>query len=242
MSMTSDGTSRDDRLAPLRDADPVAEAGTEPTLLVNEVYASVQGESSWAGLLCAFVRLTACNLRCRWCDSTYTFNEGRRRPVAEIAGEVLGFGLPLVEVTGGEPLLQENVHRLMAQLLDRGLTVLLETSGAVDVAPVDPRVTLILDLKCPDSGEEKSNLWSNLEHLKPTDEVKFVVAGRADYEWARAVIGRERLAERARVLMSPVHGELDPRLLVAWMLEDRLPARLNLQLHKVIWPEARRGV
>ena len=227
-----------DRLAPLQATADEA----EPTLVVNEIYASVQGESSYAGLPCAFVRLTACNLRCRWCDSTYTFTQGRRQSVREIAGAVTAYGVDLVEVTGGEPLLQANVHELMARLLEHDLSVLLETSGSLDIAPVDPRVVVILDLKAPGSGEEARNLWSNLEHLRPHHEVKFVLADRRDYEWSRDVLRRHKLGERCRVLLSPVHGELDPRQLVAWMLADRLPARLNLQLHTFVWPGTERGV
>jgi 7-carboxy-7-deazaguanine synthase len=228
-----------DRLAPLRRQ---SGALAEPALVVNEVYASVQGESSWAGLPCAFVRLTACNLRCRWCDSTYTFHEGEARAVRAIVAEVVGFGLDLVEITGGEPLLQPEVHTLIGELLERGLTVLVETSGSVDVSSLDARAIKILDLKCPGSGEAELNRWSNLDRLGPRDEIKFVIADRRDYEWARAAIAERKLAGRAAILMSPVHGELDPRELVAWMLEDRLAARLNLQLHKYVWPEATRGV
>jgi len=215
--------------------------GPADSLLLTEAYLSVQGESSFAGLPCWFVRTARCNLRCSWCDSEFTFTGGTRRPLEEVAAEALASGAPLVEVTGGEPLLQAAVLPLMARLCDAGRTVLLETGGSLDVSGVDPRVHRILDVKCPGSGEADRNRWGNLDLLTARDEVKFVLADRADYEWARAVI-RERLGGRPpALLLSPVHGVLDPALLVRWMLEDRLPARLNLQIHKVLWGE-RRGV
>jgi 7-carboxy-7-deazaguanine synthase len=210
--------------------------------VVNEVYASVQGESTYAGLPCVFVRLTGCNLRCVWCDTAYAFHEGKRRTVDGVAQEVLGFGLPLVEITGGEPLLQPGVHRLMAMLADAGLTVLLETSGSLDIARVDPRVVRIVDVKCPGSGEAAQNRWENLAHLRPRDELKFVLAGREDYEWARAQVRERGLAERATVLFGPAWGALEPRRLVEWILADRLPVRFQLQQHKYVWPPETRGV
>ena len=213
--------------------------GPEDSLLLVETYHSVQGESTRAGEPCWFVRTARCNLRCRWCDSEFTFRGGVRRPLDEVVAEALQSGAPLVEVTGGEPLLQQAVLPLMARLADAGRTVLLETGGSLDVSAVDPRVVRIVDLKCPGSGEADRNRWENLSLLTARDEVKFVLADRADYEWAREVI-RERLAGLPPVvLLSPVHGELPPKDLVAWMLEDRLPARLNLQIHKVIWGDAR---
>jgi 7-carboxy-7-deazaguanine synthase len=212
-------------------------------LHVNEIFLSVQGESTHAGRPCVFVRLTGCNLRCRWCDTEYAFYDGRRMSIGELAEIVAGHRCELVEITGGEPLLQEGVHPLIGKLLADGHTVMVETSGAVDVSRLDPRVIKIVDLKCPGSGECARNLWSNLEHLTPRDEIKFVIADRTDYEWARDVIVSRALAARvAAVLLSPVFGELEPARLAAWMLEDRLPARLQLQIHKLIWPPNARGV
>jgi 7-carboxy-7-deazaguanine synthase len=213
------------------------------SLVVNEIFYSIQGESTHAGRPCVFVRLTGCNLRCRWCDTEYAFNEGRRMTVAEVVEAVGRHGCDLVEITGGEPLLQEAVHPLIGALLAAKHTVMIETSGAVDLAAVDPRAIKIMDLKCPGSGESGRNLWSNFELLGRRDEIKFVIADRADYEWARAVIRERGLAERVNaILMSPVFGELDPALLAGWMLEDRLPARLQLQLHKHVWGPNVRGV
>ncbi len=211
-------------------------------LRVIEVYTSVQGESTWAGLPCVFVRLAGCNLRCSWCDSTYTFTGGTARSIADVVAEVVATGVPLVELTGGEPLVHKQSIPLMQALLDRGLTVLLETSGSRDIGPVPAGVHTILDLKPPDSGEERANLWSNVEKLRPGDEVKFVLASRRDYEWAREVIRRTRLHERAGVLLSVVCGKLAPADVVAWMLADAVPARFQLQMHKFIWPQEARGV
>jgi 7-carboxy-7-deazaguanine synthase len=215
------------------------EAEPRPTLRLTEVYASVQGESTHAGKPCVFVRTTGCNLRCTWCDSTHTFTGGTVRPIDDVIDEVRGFGIRTVEVTGGEPLLQPQVNVLMRRLLHEGYEVLLETSGSRSIADVPEGVHIILDLKPPGSGEVEANLWSNVEHLDAGDEVKIVLADEADYLWARRAIAEHRIAERCVVLLSPVWGHLDPKDLVAWMLRDRLPARLNLQLHKVIWsPEA----
>jgi 7-carboxy-7-deazaguanine synthase len=212
-------------------------------LQITELFVSIQGESTHAGRPCAFVRLTGCNLRCRWCDTEYAFYGGRRMAVAEVVDEIARMGAELVEITGGEPLLQEGVYPLIDQLLAAGHTVMIETSGAIDVGRLDPRVIKIMDLKCPGSGESERNLWSNLELLTARDEIKFVVADRADYEWARDVIRERRLADRVNaVLLSPAFAELEPAKLAAWMLEDRVPARLQLQLHKHIWPPDTRGV
>lgn len=217
-------------------------------LRVTEIFHSIQGESTWAGLPCTFVRLTGCPLRCVWCDSEYAFHGGEKLTLVEIVGRVEEIGCRLVEITGGEPLIHPSAFRLAAELLDRGFTVLVETSGAVDVAPLDPRAHKIMDLKCPGSGEESKNLWSNLEHLTSRDEVKFVVKDRIDYEWTRRVIRERGLDERVRegrlraLLLSPVWGEMELRPLAEWILEDGLPARLQLQLHKLIWDPETRGV
>ncbi len=212
-------------------------------LTVNEIFHSIQGESTYAGRPCVFVRLTACDLRCTWCDTPYAFHEGRKRPVADVLADVGRFDCPLVEVTGGEPLLQEDVYPLMQSLLDLGKTVLLETGGHHSIASVPEGVTTILDVKCPGSGEAAHNDWANLDRIRPHDEVKFVVQDRADYDFARDVIRRHRLPERAAAVhLSPVHGVLDPQQLAGWVLEDRLPARVQLQLHKYIWDAHTRGV
>ncbi len=212
-------------------------------LTINEIFYSIQGESTRAGIPCVFVRLTACDLRCSWCDTPYAFHEGRKMSVDEVVAEVEAHACPLVEITGGEPLLQDDVYPLMDQLLARGRTVMLETGGHRPTTRVPSEVVKILDVKCPGSGEAAKNEWSNLERLGPRDEVKFVVKDRADYEFARDVIARYDLPPHAAaILMSPVHGVLDPRTLSEWMLADRLPARLQLQLHKYIWSPTTRGV
>ena len=236
--------SDDSRLSILKRAAgaPAPDLGPFDSLVVHETYLSIQGESTWAGLPCAFVRLSACHLRCRWCDTPHAFDAGTRRPVAEVVAEAHGFGTPLVEITGGEPLLQPGVYPLMSALCDLGHTVLLETSGALDIGRVDPRVVRIVDLKCPGSGEDSRNRWENVALLTPRDEVKFVLADRADYEWARAAIAQHDLARRCTVLLSTVHGAVAPADVVAWMLADRLPARFQLQMHKVIWDPNARGV
>lgn len=212
-------------------------------LQINEIFYSIQGESTHAGRPCVFVRLTGCNLRCRWCDTEYAFNEGERMTVAEVARKAAAFGCDLVEITGGEPLLQAGIYPLIEMLLDLGNTVMIETSGASDVSQLDPRVIKIMDLKCPQSGESERNLWSNLDHLGASDEIKFVVADREDYEWARGVIQDRKLAARVNaILLSPVFGRMDAATLARWILEDHLPARLQLQMHKHIWPPDTRGV
>jgi 7-carboxy-7-deazaguanine synthase len=217
-------------------------------LRVTEIFHSVQGESTWAGLPCTFVRLTGCPLRCVWCDTEYSFHGGEKMSLDDIVARVEEIGTPLVEITGGEPLIHRNAFVLAERLLDRGFTVLVETSGAVDVAPLDPRAHRIMDLKCPDSGESARNLWSNLAHLTPRDEIKFVLASRTDYEWMRDTI-RERgldamVAEgRLRALLaSPVWAQMDFRELAEWILADRLPVRYQLQLHKLIWGANVHGV
>ena len=212
-------------------------------LTVNEIFYSIQGESTFAGRPCVFVRLTACDLRCSWCDTAYAFHEGQKRPLDQVLASVESYGCPLVEVTGGEPLLQEEVYPLMDALIERGRTVLLETGGHRSTARVPEAVVTILDVKCPGSGEAHRNDWSNLERLRSHDQVKFVVRDRADYEFARDVVARHTLGARAAaVLLSPVHGVLDPKQLSEWVLADRLPVRIQLQLHKYIWDPASRGV
>jgi 7-carboxy-7-deazaguanine synthase len=212
-------------------------------ITINEIFYSVQGESTYAGRPCVFVRLTACDLRCSWCDTAYAFSEGGKRPLEQVLDEVGRFDCPLVEVTGGEPLLQEAVYPLMQGLLQRGKTVLLETGGHRTTARVPEQVVTILDVKCPGSGESGRMDWSNLERLRPHDEVKFVIKDRTDYEYARGVIATHDLARRARALhLSPVHGVLEPRTLSEWVLADNLPVRVQLQLHKYIWDPSTRGV
>lgn len=213
-----------------------------PTLLVSELYRSIQGESTHAGRPCSFVRLTGCPLRCVWCDSTFAFQGGRRMALEEIMAEVAALGLPLVEVTGGEPLAQPGCLRLLTELCDAGYEVLLETSGALDIAPVDPRVRRIVDVKCPESGESAANRWENLALLGPRDELKFVLAGRKDYEWARAVVRERGLAGARLILFSTVFGSLAPAELAGWILEDRLDVRLQLQMHKILWPDKSQGI
>ena len=212
-------------------------------LTINEIFHSIQGESSHAGRLCVFVRLTGCDLRCSWCDTPYSFHEGHKMSVDEVVAAVEAYGSALVEITGGEPLLQEDVYPLIDRLLASGRTVMLETGGHRSTTRVPAAVFTILDVKCPASGEASKNDWSNLDRLAPHDEVKFVVQDRADYEFAREVIARHDLASRAAaVLISPVHGVLEPKALSEWMLADRLPARLQMQLHKYIWSPTTRGV
>lgn len=267
---------------PMNHSDVIPSA-TNASLVVNEIYLSLQGESTFAGLPCVFVRLTACNLRCSYCDTAYAFTEGRRRPVTEIRAEIdrlaAGFGpgdsvlpvvpesgdigrhrLPLVEFTGGEPLLQPRAAALMAELCDAGYTVLVETSGAHDIGVLDPRVRRIMDVKCPSSGEDGRNRWANLPLLRSTDEVKFVVGTWEDYAWMRDLLEREQLHRRCPILVSWVaplaehqrdpslrsvpagHRPLTRRELVDRIIEDRLPVRFQLQMHKFVWPQDARGV
>ena len=217
-------------------------------LRVTEIFNSIQGESTWAGLPCTFVRLTGCPLRCTWCDTEYAFHGGEKRTLEEIVGQVEAYGTSLVELTGGEPLIHPNAFVLTTMLLDRGYTVLIETSGSIDVAPLDSRAHKIMDLKCPGSGEVTRNLWSNLEHLTARDEVKFVIKDRADYEWTRDVIRDRGLDERVRrgelkaLLISPVWEAVDFRELAEWVLADALPVRYQIQLHKLIWGAHVHGV
>ena len=213
------------------------------TLTINEIYHSIQGESTWAGRPCVFVRLTFCDLRCSYCDTAYAFYEGEKTPLPAIVERVLKFACPLVEITGGEPLLQKNVLPLMTMLADAGMIVLLETSGAHDISKVDARVHRIMDLKTPGSGECERNLWSNIPHLTLRDEVKFVIGSREDYEWSREKMREYDLSKQCHaVLFSPIFGRIEPREIVEWMLADKLEARFQLQMHKFIWSPTRRGV
>ena len=223
-------------------------------LQINEVFYSIQGESTWAGLPCTFIRLKGCHLRCHYCDTEYAFHEGAKRTVGSLLDEVARIGCNLVEVTGGEPLLQKNVHPLMAALCDAGCTVLIETSGACDISACDPRVIRIMDLKTPGSGEAERNLWSNIDHLTPRDEVKFVICSREDYLWARDVIQSCALHERVNAVLMGAAAPMTPGIeirgvaglkpvdLANWILEDHLPARMQSQLHKLIWDPSTRGV
>ena len=212
-------------------------------LTINEIFYSIQGESTYAGRPCVFVRLTACDLRCSWCDTPYAFTEGHKMSVDDIVAEVARYDCPVVEITGGEPLLQEDVYELMQRLHADGRTVMLETGGHRSIARVPREVLKIVDVKCPGSGEAHRNDLGNLDLLAPHDEVKFVVKDRADYVFARDIVSRHALGTRAAaVLLSPVHGVLSPRTLSEWMLADHLPARLQVQLHKLIWTPETRGV
>ena len=210
---------------------------------IHEIYESLQGESTFAGLPCTFVRLSRCNLRCRWCDTPQAFEGGTQLARAEVLEKALSFGTPLVELTGGEPLLQPGAIPLLQELCDSGRTVLLETSGERDISQVDPRVHRIMDLKAPGSDESHRNRWENIEQLTERDEVKIVLSDRADYEWAKGVIDEHSLDDRVNaVLLSCVWGELDPKDLVQWVLEDHLPVRVQIQMHKVIWDADTQGV
>jgi len=211
-------------------------------LKINEIYKSIQGESSFTGLPCVFIRLTGCNLRCTWCDTEYAFYEGKAMTVEQVLDQVKEYGIDLVEITGGEPLMQKAVYELMDALLENSYQVLLESGGALSVAEVPKAVVKIMDLKCPGSGEHLQNDFANLEHLDAKDEVKFVILDRADYEWSRKMIKKYSIAEKSKILVSPVFDQLNLKDLVAWVLEDNLPVRLQTQLHKVIWSKDAIGV
>ncbi len=211
-------------------------------LKVHEIFLSLQGESTFAGRPCVFVRLTGCQMRCVWCDTAHAFYDGTWRSLDEILAEVAAYACPLVEVTGGEPLLQPAVLPLLRELCDAGYEVLLETGGGLDIAPVDRRVRRIVDVKCPGSGEAENNRWENLAALRRDDELKFVLAGEADYLWAKQTIEQRALAGRCPIHFSPVHGAVDLQALAGWILRDRLPVRLTLQQHKIIWGAEARGV
>jgi 7-carboxy-7-deazaguanine synthase len=212
-------------------------------LTINEIFHSIQGESTHAGRPCVFVRLTACDLRCSWCDTPYAFYEGRKMSVDDVIAQVKSYQCNLVEITGGEPLLQKEVLPLMQRLLDDGFSVMVETGGHRSIAEVPREVVRVMDVKCPASGESHRNDWTNMDHLTPQDEVKFVIRDRADYEFAKQIVEQYALPGRvAAVLFSPVHVDLDPQQLAAWILADRLTVRLQLQLHKYIWDPQTRGV
>jgi 7-carboxy-7-deazaguanine synthase len=213
------------------------------SLNIIEIFASVQGETSLSGLPTTFIRLAACNLRCTWCDTTYSFGRGVSKSLEDIMSAVDANGCHFVCITGGEPLLQDHVHPLMTTLCDAGYSLSLETGGSLPTHQVDPRVKIILDVKCPGSGMEGKNRWENLSELRPHDEVKFVIADRVDYDYAKEVAQHYSLLNNKHTtLFSPVHGKLSPQHLVEWILEDKLPVRINLQIHKVIWTPETRGV
>lgn len=215
----------------------------DSTLQISEIFYSIQGESSFAGYPCLFFRLSGCNLRCSYCDAKYTYEEpGSSTPLGTLLNEAERYPKTLIEITGGEPLLQEGVYPLMEALLAAGRTVLLETNGSLSIARVPRGVVKIIDLKCPDSGMAGKMDLANLALLAPHDEIKFVVSSRADYDWARAMIAEHRLAEKAKLILSPVIGRLAPAPLAQWLLTDGLPARLQLQLHTLLWPGTKRGV
>ena len=212
------------------------------TLTVNEVFFSIQGEGTRAGQPCVFVRLTGCPLRCAWCDTAYAFHEGTRRSEEDVLAEIAGHPCRLLELTGGEPLSQPAAFPFVTRLLDEGWQVLVETSGHVLLEGLDPRAVAIMDVKAPGSGETHRMEWRNLDLLKAADELKFVIADRADYDWSRDLVRSRALAARCAVLFSPVHGRLPPGLLAGWVLEDGLPVRVQVQLHKYLWPGVERGV
>ena len=211
-------------------------------LKVNEIYFSIQGESSYAGLPCVFIRLTYCNLRCTYCDTEYAFYKGKDLNIDEIFEQINKFDCKLVEITGGEPLVQKESLELMKSLCDKGFTVMLETGGSLSIEEIDRRVKIIMDLKCPSSGMVKKNLYSNINHLKPEDEIKFVIGNREDYEWSKDIIEKHNLTGKCEVLFSVVFGMLRPVRLVEWILEDKLNVRFQLQMHKFIWEPTAKGV
>ncbi|HZX72508.1 MAG TPA: 7-carboxy-7-deazaguanine synthase QueE [Rhodanobacter sp.] len=216
----------------------VAVTGAAERLRITEIFHSIQGEADAIGWRTVFIRLTGCPLRCVWCDTEYSFYGGDWHAIDDILAEVATHGAKHVCVTGGEPLAQKRCLILLRKLCDAGYEVSLETSGALDVAAVDPRVRKVMDLKAPDSGESKRNLWSNLDHLLSHDQIKIVIASRADYEWARAMLAEHALADRCMVLFSPVHGAVEPRELAEWILADKLDVRFQMQLHKLLWNDA----
>jgi len=211
-------------------------------LKVNEIYFSIQGESTKAGLPCVFVRLTYCNLRCKYCDTEYAFYEGYDLTIEEIIGEVKKFDCKLVEITGGEPLVQSEAITLMSKLCDQSFEVLLETGGSLSIKEIDPRVKIIMDLKCPTSGMLKKNHYENIDFIKSSDEIKFVLGSREDYEWTKEILQKYNLTKKCIILFSVVFGELEPVRVVEWILEDKLDVRFQLQMHKFIWEPTTKGV
>jgi 7-carboxy-7-deazaguanine synthase len=212
------------------------------TLIINEIFFSIQGESSRIGLPCVFVRLTSCDLRCAWCDTAYAFHEGTEMKIDDIIYQVKEHQCKLIEITGGEPLFQDNVHMLMNRLCDENYDVMIETGGHRDIGGIDPRVKRIMDIKCPGSLMDKRNRWENIEALTGRDEVKFVIADEIDYEWAKEVIKKHNLTARCTILLSPVFGTIENRALAEWILRDHLQVQFQLQIHKYIWDPATRGV
>jgi len=210
-------------------------------LKVNEIFYSIQGESSFSGIPFVFVRLTGCNLRCTYCDTEYAYEEGREISVEQILKEVKKYECPYVEITGGEPLIQNETPFLVDSLVNKGFSVLLETNGTKDISVISNKATIIMDIKCPSSGESGKIDWDNLNRLEPKDEVKFVIAEKPDYDWAKSVINDKKLKDKVKMLMSPVKEKLDPAELAQWILKDKLKVRLQLQLQKILWPLAIRG-
>ncbi len=209
---------------------------------VCEIFTSIQGESSYTGMLCTFIRLTGCNLRCTYCDTQYAYYEGDEIPEEEIIRKVRNAGINLVEITGGEPLLQKDVYHLIERLIEDGYKVLVETNGSLNIKDIDKRAVVILDIKTPGSGMSEKMDLSNLKEIKPVDEVKFVITDRTDYEWSKKIIRKYKLSDKCHLLLSPAYGILSPEQLAQWMIEDKLKARMNLQIHKYIFDSERRGV
>ncbi len=212
-----------------------------PTVKINEIFYSIQGESTHAGRPCVFVRLTYCNLRCTYCDTTYAFFEGKEYSLSAIIDQIEEYNCRLVEITGGEPLIQENVHILMQKLCDQGYEVLLETAGHMDVSKVDKRVKKIMDIKCLTSGESEKMMWSNIDQLQKTDEVKFVVGSMEDLMWMRTIIEKYKIHKKCEIIVSPVFGKMNNQVLAEWILENQVPVRMQVQLHKQIWESDARG-
>jgi 7-carboxy-7-deazaguanine synthase len=215
---------------------------SKDTLIINEIFFSIQGESTRIGQPCTFIRLTACDLRCTWCDTAYAFEEGKEMTIDAILQKVKEYQCKIIEITGGEPLFQENVHVLIKQLCDKNYEVMIETGGHRDISTIDPRAKRIMDIKCPGSKMETHNRWKNIEALTVRDEVKFVIADEADYNWSKKIIEQYQLDKKCTVLFSPVFGKLENRTLAEWILRDRLDVRFQLQMHKYIWDPNKRGV